>query len=162
MLQIYFSSDTATFSFLECHDEAKIVNCNASSGVFGSNWGCDKVYSDTAERDWEIAPNDQTSPWIQIDLEHEYEIRQLRIKQRGREEDRFMQVDIKFSDGASKDQCNLPNHADWIEIPLEKRPISKFVKIIRKKSMRSTDKGGLDKIKVFGCQRGNFDFKTPI
>ena len=144
-------------SYLGCHDELKIVNCTASSGLFGSNWGCDKVYSDNSERSWEIATDDQTSPWIQVDLAHGYELHQLRIKQRENDEYRFKQVDIKFSNEASSLQYDLPNHAEWIQIILPKATMSQFVKITRTTSMRSPDKGGLHRIKAFGCRDSNYN-----
>ena len=86
----------------------------------------------------------------------------MRIKQRQRDDNRFKEVHIKFSDDTSLDQYELGNHADWIEIPLLNGTLSHFVKIIRKSSMRSPDKGGLDRIKVFGCRRGNLNSSIDL
>ena len=146
---------------LECDGSTEIESCTASSQS-NDNWGCNYVIS--GEREWEIHPTDTASPWIQIFLKNEYDLRQLWIKQSKKVDNHFSEIDIEFSDGSSLGNYKLPgnhelpNHAGWIIVILPIGTRSRFVKIIRKRSQGPDSQGALAKLKVVGCLQSNFIF----
>ena len=146
---------------LECDGLIEIESCTASSQS-NHNSGCNNVIS--GEKEWEIKPTDIASPWIQIFLQNEYDLRQLWIEQSKNGDNQFSEIDIEFSDGSSLKNYELPgndqlpNRDGWNIVILPIGTRSQFVKIIRKRIKGPDSRGGLAKLKVFGCLQSNFDF----
>ena len=126
-----------------------IKECSASSET--ENWECRNVYG--KDTGWESLNND-TSPWIKLNLEDEYELQQLKIQTTGGIK-KFAQILIEFSDGSNQSE-KLESYDSWNVITLPKIH-SRFIKIARITSFGSnTEGGGISKIKASGCPTGKF------
>ena len=137
----------------ECSELALVDNCTSSSDA-NSGWDCHKVYSGPEDREWEIRGSDNMSPWIKLILKNEYYLHQLMVKPSTNPDNRFSQIDIEFSNGTSIRKLDLANQEDWIPIVPPNGTLSRYVKIIRRKSRGPTERGAIAKIRVFGCLPG--------
>ena len=136
----------------------QIKDCSASTER--PNWECKYVYdSDVLDRGWETLDAD-TSPWIKLNLNEEYELQQLKIKTIGGIK-KFSKILIEFSDNRFYAEA-LDSSYDWNIITLP-RIRSQYIKITRESSHgSSSEEGGISRIKASGCPSGKVIYHKTI
>ena len=141
--------------YLECNGITEIIGCSAST-EFNDNYKCSNTYAgNTTSSYWQTVYEDSL-PWIQIDFDQEYNLRQLKILQTAMSIYRFKDIVVEFSDGSNL-SSRLGDLTDWITVSLPNNTRSRFVKIVRDTGWGYSSLGytGISKIQALGCRPGN-------
>ena len=130
-----------------------ILTCSASSEYSGS-YACEKAIDGKSDTSW-ATKGQGIGAWIQVNFGHVYQVEKIKIKHRtnNNQNEMFKDISLEFSDGTKVDYTLNNVHQDWNAVAIDKRPISKFVKITAK-SVYGTINNGFSEIRVFGCLKG--------
>ena len=140
---------TSYFYILVCNVTLPIVNCSASS----VSHDCPRVFSESDGEYWE-SDNTEQLEWIRLDLDDDYFIKNLQVRQASNHKVRS--ITVVFSDYTEVRQKLEEVSDKWLDVHLPPNITSSYINITTMRDNRTDARMRIGKVRVRGCHPGTY------